>query len=82
MANTDTTEARQVRLQTAERLVSWILEHLKAGRTVCVTTCGRQVRYRQKHMDMFRATEEGALVQRGKTWERIGFGGCKITAHD
>jgi hypothetical protein len=62
----------------ARRKLEWIKARISEGRTVQVTTYTRATRYTQKHLDMFRATKTGLLVQRGKSWDCLDH--SKLTA--
>lgn len=79
MTNAEMIKGRYLRWHNARSKVAWVKAHLAAGRTVCLTTHTKQVRYTHKHADMFKASKTGAYVQRGKAWDC--FDGCKITAN-
>ncbi len=50
-----------------------ILEHLKAGGSVMTVTYAKAIQYKPKHAAMFKATDKGLYVQRGKSWDCLNF---------
>lgn len=64
---------RYLRWHRARRMVARIVETIDAGGMVTLTTYTRQTRYDRRHRDMFRATCNGAYVQRGKAWDCIDY---------
>lgn len=76
MTNEQMIKGRFLRWHKARRRIVAIKASLEAGRTVQLTTCTRAVRYNAKHIEMFKATKNGAFVQRGRFWDCID--GVKI----
>ena len=69
---------RFARWAKARKRIKFILENLESGRTVQISTYLKSVRYTAKHKEMFKATKNGAWVQRGKNWDCID--GCDVRA--
>jgi len=62
----------------ARKRYNWIMENLRAGRTVYVTTYTKATKYTAKHAEMFKATKGGLYVQRGKNWDCLDY--CGLVA--
>ena len=64
---------RYLRWAKARKLVRDIQAHLAKGGKVVIGTHVKATVYSPKHIDMFKATKSGALVQHGKGWDCIDF---------
>lgn len=71
MTNEQMTKGRFLRWHKARRRIAEIKANLAAGRIVQLTTYTKAIRYNAKHAEMFKATKNGAFVQRGKSWDCI-----------
>lgn len=74
MTNAEMIPNRYKRWADARTLVAKIRATLLADGVVIVGTCTKVTQYTRKHAQMFKATRNGAYVQRGKLWDCID--GC------
>lgn len=65
-------------IQHAERLEQ-IIRHLMSGGKVMVLTAYKGTVYTAKHLSMFKATNSGLFVQRGKNWDCLNFTPIKFS---
>lgn len=56
-----------------------IRNHLLAGGEIMVVTAYKGTMYSKKHIDMFKATQSGLYVQRGKNWDCLNFTTIKFS---
>lgn len=69
---------RYGRWAAARKLVNRIQSTLNAGGYVVIGTYTKAVQYDSRHADYFKATRNGAYVQRGKTWDCIDYCGFRF----
>lgn len=80
MTNDEMKANRFARWAKARKTVAAIKEQLAKGRTVQITTYTKAVRYKAVHAEMFKATRNGAFVQRGKSWDCIDYCAIRVFA--
>lgn len=72
MRNDEMQAGRFLRFHRARRCVAFIVDALRAGRTVQITSYTKAWRFRGvQYVEAFKATPSGALMRRGKSWDRI-----------
>jgi hypothetical protein len=76
MTNDQMKPGRFLRWQQARRTTARITAHLESGGRVIVGTYTQATIYSKKHAALFRATNSGLYVRRGKHWDCIDY--CAI----
>lgn len=77
MSNDKMVKNRYGRWAAARKRINWIVTQLSDGKTVYVVTHMNATAYTLKHVAMFKATNTGAYVQRGRGWDCIDFCGLR-----
>jgi hypothetical protein len=54
---------------TPKTILNDIVKHLENGKKVLISTYGKAWKFDKRHVSMFKATEKGLYVQRGKAWD-------------
>lgn len=80
MTNDQMKPNRFLRWQKARKQFAFIMETLKAGKTVQVTTNLKATRYSAKHSDLFVCKKDGLYVRRGKGMDFIGWANIQAFA--
>lgn len=74
MTNEEMKAGRFLRWHVARRKIAWIAARHAQGKTVFIRTATHIFKYPPKCSGMFKATRNGAYVQRGtKKWDCIDF---------
>ena len=79
ITNEQMTKNRYGRWYEARKKVNWITSKLQAGHTVVIATQLRATQFDKRHIEMFKATTNGAYALYGKKWLCID--GCAIRAY-
>jgi hypothetical protein len=56
---------------TPKTILDDITKHLESGKKVLISSYAKAWRFDKRHISMFKATDKGLYMQRGKAWDCI-----------
>ena len=78
MSNEQMIANRFGRWYAARKRIAYIKSQLMAGKTVYLCTHLTAIKCTAKHIDMLKATRNGAYVQMGKRWDCIDYSAIRV----